>query len=90
MVISRKEYEKLLHAQNSISKSIKTFKPTITEKKAVAVARKRILKGEYLTLEARLQEAEKDIQMKRTHGPFHSIEEFHTFLDRSKKGKNMK
>ena len=51
VVLPRKEYEELLGARVSITKPIKTFKPTATEKRALSAARKRFAKGEYLTLE---------------------------------------
>ncbi|TSC80773.1 MAG: hypothetical protein G01um101429_82 [Parcubacteria group bacterium Gr01-1014_29] len=51
VVIPRKEYEELLRVQQSMPEKVKTFKPTASEKKAIAEARKRFAKGEYLTLE---------------------------------------
>ncbi|TSC70859.1 MAG: hypothetical protein G01um101470_782 [Parcubacteria group bacterium Gr01-1014_70] len=46
IIIPRKEYETLLR----LSK-IREFTPTPTEKRALAAARRRFAKGEYLTLE---------------------------------------
>lgn len=51
VVLPRKEYEELLRIQQAAAKSIKTFKPTVGEKKAIAASRKRLARGEHLTLE---------------------------------------
>ena len=52
VVLPRKEYVELLRVKISPSqKSIKTFKPTADEKRAVDRARKRFVKGDYMTLE---------------------------------------
>lgn len=46
VIIPRVEYEEYLHWQ----KSVKTFKPTATEKKALKEARKDFARGNYITL----------------------------------------
>lgn len=52
VVISRKEYERLLaYRIPNASKPIRTFKPTASEKKAIVAARKRLAKGDYITLQ---------------------------------------
>ena len=50
VTIPRKEYEEFLDWQKKI-KSVKTFKPTAAEKKAVQKARKNLAEGKYLTID---------------------------------------
>ena len=50
VTIPRKEYEEFLNWQKKI-KSVKTFKPTAAEKKAVQKARKNLAEGKYLTID---------------------------------------
>lgn len=54
VVISRSEYEEYLRWQ----KSVKTFKPTAAEKKALKEARKDFARGNYITLEELKNELE--------------------------------
>ena len=54
VVIPRSEYEKFLNWQ----KSVKIFKPTAAEKKAVKDGRREIRKGKYLTLQQLKDELE--------------------------------
>ena len=49
VIIPRKEYEEFLDWQKKI-KSVKIFKPTAAEKKAVQKARKNLAEGKYLTI----------------------------------------
>ena len=51
IAVPRKAYEEFLFWQKKI-KSIKTFKPTVSEKKALKRARKNLSQGEYITLDA--------------------------------------
>ena len=50
IAVPRSIYEEFMAWQNKI-KSIKTFKPTKTDKKILARARKNRLKGDFLTLD---------------------------------------
>ncbi len=52
-----------------IPKKIKTFKPTLTEKTIIAKARKNLLRGNYMTLQA-LEESLKEYSRGDGAGPF--------------------
>ncbi len=54
VIIPRSEYEEFLHWQ----RSVKTFKPTVAEKKALEEARKDFARGNYITLEELKNELE--------------------------------
>ena len=48
-IIHRKTYEEFLEWQRNV-KSVRTFKPTVRDKRALARARKNFLGGNYVTL----------------------------------------
>lgn len=59
IAVPRHAYEEFLLWQKKI-KSVKTFKPTLQEKKAIARARKEFAEGKYITLSQLKHELERD------------------------------